>query len=30
MAAIISQKYHFFAIIKEDDNFAIAKQKNNR
>ncbi|CDC24657.1 unknown [Prevotella sp. CAG:386] len=30
MAAIISQKYHFFAIIKEDDTFAIAKQKNNR
>ncbi len=30
MAAIISQKYHFFAIIKEDDIFAIAKQKNNR
>lgn len=30
MAAIISQKYHFFAIIKEDDTFVIAKQKNNR
>jgi hypothetical protein len=30
MAAIISLKYHFFAIIKEDDTFAIAKQKNNR
>ena len=30
MAAIISQKYHFFAKIKEDDTFAIAKQKNNR
>ena len=30
MAAIISQKYHFFAIIKEYDTFAIAKQKNNR
>lgn len=29
MAAIISQKYHFFAIIKEDDTFAI-EQKNNR
>ncbi len=28
--AAISQKYHFFAIIKEDDTFAIAKQKNNR
>lgn len=27
MAAIISQKYHFLAIIKEDDTFAIAKQK---
>lgn len=30
MAAIISQKYHFLAIIKEGDTFAIAKQKNNR
>ena len=27
---VMSQKYHFFAIIKEDDTFAIAKQKNNR
>lgn len=30
MAAIISQKYHFLAIIKEDDTFAIAKQKKYR